>query len=224
MNSSTSPKAGTPQQYAETRARLLDGALRVAADHGIDDRAIPLVIAMAHSSPIEFSEHFAEPEELWQVLADALSNELVALIEATAGEFVDAAKRIGCGVRLYVREARENPVFARVVAHHGLAVAKAGGLAHHYLTTHVCWGNSTARFSDTSLETATDLIAGTIVAAVQRIADGIAPADHAEDVALAILKSLGVPALQGRRLIKVELPRLQASSAGLLSRARLMNA
>lgn len=94
-------------------------------------------------------------------------------------------------------------------------------LANQYLAAHVAWGNQTARFSDTHLESAIDLIAGTMLAAIQRIAEGNAPADHAENVALAILKSLGVPAPQARRLIRVELQQLAAPDGSLLSLARV---
>jgi hypothetical protein len=48
--------------------------------------------------------------------ADALSNELLILIESTAGEFVDPAKRVACGVRLYLHAARDYPAFAQAVA------------------------------------------------------------------------------------------------------------
>lgn len=213
--------AHTLPQPANTRARLLRSALQVAANHDVDDRAIPTVLAIAGASPAEFCRHFAKPEELWHTLADALSGELIAMIEATAGEFADPARRIECGVRLYLREMRENPIFARILTHPRFGFLAMTSLANQYLAAHVAWGNQTARFSDTHLESAIDLIAGTMLAAIQRIAEGNAPADHAENVALAILKSLGVPAPQARRLIRVELQQLAAPDGSLLSLARV---
>ena len=161
--------------------------------------------------------HFPEAGELGHAQADALGNELIVLIEAATREFADAAKRIGFGVRLYLREARDNPALARLLAHRGLSAAS---LVHQYLPAHVAWGNHTARFSDTTAESAIDVIAGATLAAVQRIADGQARAGHAEDVALSILKSLGVPTLQARRLVKIELPPLHPPAGSLLMRAR----
>lgn len=203
-----------------TRARLLRSALRVAAEHDVDDRALPNVLAIAGASAAEFSRHFAKPDELWHTLADALGSELVAMIEATAGKYVDAARRIECGVRLYLRETRENPTFARILAHRGFGFTAMTSLADKYLAAHVSWGNQTARFSDTRLESAIDLIVGAMLAAIQRIAEDNAPADHTENLALAILKSLGVPAPQARRLIRVELQQLEAPSDSLLALAR----
>lgn len=222
VGSWASPVERAARQQANTLARLLDSALRVGTKETFGDRRIPYVLAMARTSPAEFRECFAEPEELWQAVADALSNDLIAMIEATAGEFVDAAKRIECGVRHYLHEARDNPVFARFIAHRGLSAAGVASLIHHYLPAHISSGSHTARFSDATLEGATDLIAGTTLAAVRRIAQGGAPADHSQRVALAILKSLGVPALQARRLVKIEVPQLHAPSGSLLARARLI--
>jgi hypothetical protein len=215
------PMAHALRQSSPTRACLLRSALRVAADHDVDDRAIPNVLAIAGASSAEFYRNFAKPEELWHTLAGALSSELVAMIEEKAGTFVDAARRIECGVRLYLRETRENPVFARILAHPRFGFMAMTSLTDQYLTEHLSWGNQTARFSDTCLESAIDVIAGTMLAAIQRIAAGNAPVDHAENVALAILKSLGVPAPQARRLIRVELQQLAAPSGSLLALARV---
>lgn len=212
----------TPLQHANVLARLLDGALRVGMEGAFDDSSIARVMAMADASAADFRECFASPSGVWEAVADALSNELIASIEGTAGEFVDPAKRVACGVRLYLREARDNAVFARFVAHRGLAAANTTSLIHHFLPSHIAAGHQTARFSDGTLESATDLITGTTLAALRRIAQGNAPGDHPESVALAILKSLGVPTLQARRLVKIELPDLAPPSGSLLARARLM--
>ena len=153
-------------------------------------------------------------------MADGLSNELIAIIESTAGEFVDPAKRIAGGVRIYLHLARDCPVFAKVIAHRGLDVAGAASLMHNYLPGHIVSGTNSARFADATMETAIDLIAGTTLAAVMRIADGSAPADHPERVALAILKGLGVPGLQARRVVKLELPPFQPATGSMLALAR----
>src|SRR6185369_2739300 len=112
-----------PLQHASTHALLLQCAIRVAAEHGIGDASIPRVIAMAQVSAAAFRSHFATDGELWQTVADGLSNEFILIIEATVGEFVDPAKRIACGVCIYLHLARDCQVFAKVVAHRGLDMA-----------------------------------------------------------------------------------------------------
>lgn len=201
----------------------MECALSVGAVHGFGDASVAEVLAMAQCSSAEFQKHFTAPVAMWQAVADTLSNEAIAMIEATAGEFVDAAKRVACGVRLYLGEANDNPVFARFVTRSGLAVVGVTSLVHLYLPSHISCGNRTARFSDGTLESAVDLITGTTLAAVRRIADGEAPADHPQRVALLILRSLGVPAPQARRLATIDLPHLPAPSGSLLWRARAMS-
>ena len=55
---------------------------------------------MAQVSAGEFRSQFRTDGELWDTAADALSNELIGMIESTAGDFVDPAKRIAGGVRI----------------------------------------------------------------------------------------------------------------------------
>jgi len=93
-------------------------------------------------------------------------------------------------------------------------------LIHRHVPPHIDSGTHSARFADLTAEVAIDVIAGATLAALARIADGHAPADHPESVALAILKALGVPAVQARKLAKIELPRLGAIEGGLLARSR----
>ena len=152
--------------------------------------------------------------------ADALSNELLILIESTAGEFVDPAKRIACGVRLYLHAAREYPAFAQAVAATGLHVAGLNSLLHEFLPRHLYSGESTARFADMSSQAAVDLIAGATLAAVARIASGQAPPDHPEQVAAAILRGLGVRGAEARRLVKIPLPAIRPAPGSRLAGAR----
>lgn len=208
------------QRHALERVRLLEAALGVAAGHSIDGDSATRVAAAAGVTPSALAKHFAGPHQLWQALADALSNELLLAIESTAGEFVDPAKRIGCGVRLYLHEAHDNPLFARLAAHRGLDLASATSLIHRHVPPHIDSGTHSARFADLTAEVAIDVIAGATLAALARIAEGHAAAEHPESVALAILKALGVPAVQARKLARIELPRLGANEGGLLARSR----
>ena len=158
----------SPRAHCSARARLLESALRIGAEQGID-AALPQVIALAQASSESFRSQFASLDELWQAVADALSNQLLLMIERTAGDFADSAKRIGCGVRMYLREARDNAPFAQFVASRGHDVAGAASLLHDLLPAHIACGTHTARFADAGLDCAIDLIAGTTLAAVARI-------------------------------------------------------
>ena len=223
MASPVGPDESVLRQHESTRTRLLESALRVCAEQGIGDGALPRVLALAQVSPDNFRSQFASPDELWQAVADVLSNDLLLMIEGTAGSFVDPARRIGCGVRMYLREARDNPLFAHFVQSRGLDVAGGASLLHDQLPAHIATGTHTARFADVGLDCAIDLIAGTTLAAVVRIANGDVPRDHPEQVTLAILKALGVPAMQARRLVKIDLPSPHAPNGSMLAIARTLS-
>jgi AcrR family transcriptional regulator len=212
--------SGALQQHARVRARLLECGMRVFAESATDADVLPRVAAMAQAAPAQVREHFHTADELLRSVADALSNELIMIIEGSAGGFVDAAKRIACGVRIYLQTACECPLFAKFVARAGFGVAGPLSPVQHYLPGHITSGTQTARFAESTARVGMDLITGTTLAAVVQIAAGPVPPHYPEQIAAAILRGLGVPGKQAQRLSIVELPRIEPGSGTLLARAR----
>jgi AcrR family transcriptional regulator len=217
------PDDSALQQHARVRGRLLECGMRAVAEAGVDAELLSRVAAMAQVTPAQLRDHFRTNDELLQSVADALSNELIAIIEVTAGDFVDAAKRIACGVRIYLQTARECPVFARFVARAGLGVVGPLSLIHRYLPGHISSGAQTARFAELNTHVGMDLITGTTLAAVARIAAGPVAPGYTEQVAAAILRGLGVPGKQAQRLSAVELSPIEPGAGTLLARAQALH-
>jgi hypothetical protein len=48
---------------------------------------------------------------------------------------------------------------------------------------------------------ATDLVVGAVIQAMRRIAHGDAPRSHRTDITLAILRGLGLPSAEARRIV-----------------------
>jgi AcrR family transcriptional regulator len=194
--------------------------MRVFAERGTGSSVIQEVIAHAQVAQGTFYNYFRTNEELLVAVSEELSNELLALIEAVVGDFVDPAKRIASGVRLYLHTAREYTLFAKFVAASGLHAAGPSSLIYEYLPPDIAAGQQTGRFADMPTEVALDLIAGTSLAAVLRLSSDEAPADYPEKTVAAILRGLGVPGAQASRLVRIELPRIQPAADSLLARAR----
>ena len=216
------PDEGALARHANVRGRLLECGMRAVAEAGTDPDVLSRVAAMAPVTPAQLRDHFRTSDELLQSVADALSNELILIIEGAAGDFVDAAKRIACGVRIYLQMACECPVFAKFVARAGIGVAGPPSLIHQYLPGHIFSGAQTARFAESTTQVGMDLITGTTLAAVARIAAGPVSPGYPEQVAAAILRGLGVPGKQALRLSAIELPRIEPRTGTLLARARAM--
>lgn len=207
------------ERRERTRTRLVESAMRVFAERGTGSSVIQEVIAQAQVSQGTFYNYFRTNEDLLIAVSEELNNELLSLIEAAVGEFVDAGKRIASGVRLYLHTAREYPLFAKFMSAAGLHAAGPSSLVYEYLPPHIAAGQETGRFADMPIEAALDLLAGTALAATVRLARGDAPPDYPEQAVAAILRGLGVPGGQAMRLVKIELPRIQPAPESLLARA-----
>ena len=214
--------ADAQRLHAGVRGRLLECGMLVVAETGTDGDLLARVADRARVTPAQCHEHFRTGDELLHGVADALSNELIMLIEDSAGDFVDAAKRIACGVRIYLQTASDCPVFAKFVARAGLRVAGQPSLIHQYLPAHIFSGTQTARFVEPTTHVAMDLITGTTLAAVVRIAAGPVQPGFMEQVAAAVLRGLGVPGKQAQRLSIIDISSIEPRAGTMLARARAM--
>jgi len=200
------------------RLRLVESAARVFADRGTAGSVVQEVIAQAKFSQGTFYNYFRANEKVLLELSQDLNDELIALIELSSGEFVDPAKRIATGVRQYLSATLDCPVFARLMSTVGLRVLHPNSLLLECLPEHITRGEQTGRFEPMPLELALDVITGTTLAAVVRIDSGPAPPNYPELIAAALLRGLGVPGGQANRLVRIELPPIEATPGSLLAR------
>lgn len=207
------------QRRERTRGRLLESALHVFAENGVNSSAIQQVIAVAKVSQGTFYNYFRTNEELLAAVSELLNNELLGLIEAEVGAYEDPARRIACGVRLYLHTARNYPLFGRFVCSAGLHAAGPSNLIYEFLPPHIEEGQVQGRFCAMPIEVALDLIAGAALTAVFRLTTGDAEFDYPEKVVAAILRGLGLTAAQAGKLATAELPQIAVSEDSLLVRA-----
>lgn len=214
-----------PRVAAERRKRmhrrLVESAMLVFAEKGVGASVIPDVITGAKVSQGTFYNYFRTNEELLIAISEELNNELLGMIEPEVSGYDDPAERIACGIRLYLHTARAYPLFARFVCSAGLHVAGPSSLIYQYLPPHIKAGVASSRLSDLPVNVALDLIAGTALAAVFRIAAGDSTPDYPERIVAAILCGLGVGTAQANQLVKVALNPIDPVPGSLLEQAQL---
>jgi AcrR family transcriptional regulator len=185
-----------PRVAAERRARmqrkLIENALLVFAEKGVDASVIEDVIKTAGVSRGTFYNYYRTNAELQMAAGDELGNEIVQQIETQTRDNPSPAARICTGVRLYLRAARQFPLFARFVASLGLAAVGPDNLVYRYLPAHLEEGMATGEFARIPVRVAVDVVLGSVVSAVKRIAANEADDDHLRAAAVAMLRGLGV--------------------------------
>lgn len=200
------------------RQRLVECAMLVFAEKGIGASVIQDVISAANVSQGTFYNYFRTNDELLVAISEELNNELLRMIESEVGGYEDPAKRIACGLRLYLHTTRVYPLVARFVASAGLRAVGPNTLIYEYLPPHIEAGIAAGRFQAIPVNVALDLIAGTALAAVVRIAAGDCGQHYTEQVVATILRGLGVSAAQSARLIGLPMKPMKPPATSLLER------
>lgn len=218
------PKDHRPRVAAERRARmrrrLIESAMFVFAQRGIGASVIPDVIAAAGVSQGSFYNYFRTNDDLLAAVSDALSHDMVQMIESVVGNIEDPALRIATGIRLYLHLARSYPVVAEFLSATGLSLVGKKSAVYEHLPADIKEGLKSGTFDDVSADVALDMVAGAGLIAVHRMAKGRTTRDYPERIVQAVLRSLGVPAPSAVQLASAPLPKLMAPPESLLEKAQ----
>lgn len=202
------------------RQRLVETALLVFAEKGVGASVIPDVVAAAGVSQGSFYNYFRSNEELLAAVGDELSGELVQLIEPVVGDIADPALRVATGIRCYLHYARIHRLLARFLAAAGLPLLARHSAALRYLPADVEEGQRSGLFDATPLPILLDLITGTGLAAIDRMARGRVGRDYPDNVVASMLRALGMQREAVSGLVNAPLPKLKAAAGSLLVRAQ----
>ena len=206
------------ERRARTRQRLLEAAMQVFADKGIEGSQIDDVMKAAQVSRGGFYGHFRAMPELLTAVITELGNQIMAAIEQRVVTIADPAQRIASGLLLYLNCVRAFPQYARFVAAAGANVVGRRSLVFIVLPPHVREGNTKGQLSVQDVGAAVDLVAGAMLAAVMRLAQGAATPAYDANIVAGILLSLGVPRARAHKLSRLEVGQLEMAADSLLMR------
>ena len=212
-----------PRVAAERRARmrraLVEAALLVFAEKGVDASVIDDVISAAGVSRGTFYNYFRTNAELLVAANEELGNELVQQIEESVVSLPTPAARLATGIRLYFDVARRFPLLAHFLAQVGPQAAGPSNLLYTYLPVHLAEGMKRGEFVTMPILAALDIIVGSGILAVARISTGNADDEYLHACLLGLMRSLGYPSGRAGTLIANPLPSLVFGDDSLLIRS-----
>jgi hypothetical protein len=126
-------------------------------------------------------------------------------IEAEMGDLHDPVNRLATGVRLWLAWARADPVWCAFIVRSRFR----GPLVERQLTADLKGGRRAGAFDFPSVETARDLVIGTVLESMHRIMTTRVPKGYADGVARTILQGLSLEARAIERVVKRPLPTLR---------------
>ena len=212
-----------PRVAAEKRARmrrkLVESALLVFAEKGVDASVIEDVIAAAGVSRGTFYNYYRTNAELQVAALEELSNELMQQIEAQVSESASSAARLCTGVRLYLQAALQFPLFARFLARLGPTVLGPDNLINKYVPRDLEAGMAAGEFVRLPALAALDLVVGSALMAVTRIAENQADDDYLGAALIAMLRGLGFAEKKAKALVAAPLEPLVLDADTLFMRS-----
>lgn len=190
------------QRRARTRGHIIGTALAVFAEKGPDAPVIDDFIRAAGVSRGTFYNHFASIEELLDAATRTLEDSVMrSTLAATAG-IEDPVLRLSTGVRLWLRWSQSDDIGCRFVVRSRFR----GPLVEKQVAADLRDGLAAGQFEFPSVQIARDLLVGTILEAMHRLATSRVPRTFADDVARLILQGLGVDRRRIGRLMARKLP------------------
>ncbi len=202
------------------RARLVESAMLVFAEKGVDASVIDDVLAAAEVSRGTFYHYFRTNGELLAAASEELINELLTLIEVQVQGLDNPAARIAYGTRLYLHTAIRYPLFGRFVSRSGFDVDSPSSRFYDFLPPHLEEGMDKGCFKRMPVEVALDLLSGPELVAVYRIANMEMPQDYPEQVVGGILRGLGMSDAQATELTDIPIVPLVPPPDSLLERSQ----
>ena len=202
------------------RIRLIESALLVFAHRGADGTVIDEVITTAEVSRGTFYNYFRTNEELLTAVAEEVGNQMLEIVDPVVSGYADPAARVACGVRLTLVVARAYPYLAAFIGRVGLPALGSQSLATEYLPRDILVGIASGKFSAMHPRLAFDLVTGPILAGFHTLVNGPMPDTYPQEMAQAILQSLGVTKAAARKLAWMPLGELVLPEDSLLVRAQ----
>lgn len=192
----------------KTRSRLVQSAIPVFVEKGVEASVIDDVIAAAGVSRGTFYNYFQNNRELLLAVNQQLGDELFLNIEKAVAGLPDPAQRVATGVGLLIQIARENPLLASFFAQVGLEAASPTRRSYRYFGAQIQQGIDRGRFLGCPLDIALDLLGGATLFAVLRISRGEVGDTHGPTVAATILRGLGLNPIEAADLAARPLPKV----------------
>lgn len=207
------------QRREKMRGRLMEAALIVFAQKGVDAGAIDEVTSVAGVSRGTFYNYFRTAEELLIAVAVEAGNEIAAAVMALFESPPDPAVRAAVGIRHWLALAREHKHLAAFFRRAGMMVLDQTLAARAETRRYLPIGVEQRRFNLENPELAFDLIGGAVLAGINTLATVGAPNGYAEELAERVLIALGLPPAEAREIAFAPLPAIALAEGSLIQRS-----
>lgn len=208
------------ERRQKMRRRLIESALLVFSEKGVDASVIDDVIVAAGVSRGTFYNYFRTNTELLVAVSEELSNEIIHMIETVVGGYTNPVERLACGLRQFMRTAIEYPLFARFVWRAGFNAYSSSNLILHYLPRHITESMAKGSFTVPDMMFALTFMTGVMLSSTFAVTTQTVAPEYAEKVVQHILMGLGLSEEESKHMAYLAMPTFALPKDSLLSRSQ----
>lgn len=194
------------ERRARMRVRLLEAAARVMANQGSDSATIDTFIRAAGVARGTFYNHFKTREELLDALWTSIGHDPFLEIQNACSDIADPVERFAAVTRLVLLGAMDNPTWGWLILALSADEATLNDDLRGYPRPDLRAGAAAGRLRYESETGATDLVVGTMRAALRALLHEGREANYAQALCKMILQALGINRIEANRISALALP------------------
>lgn len=191
--------------------KIHEAAARLFTERGAREISVSDLADAAGVARGTIYNNIPDPEALFDQVAATLLHDMHVRVSNSMREVTDPAARLATGIRLFIRQAHEEPSWGRFVVRFGVSDDTLRGMLDEPPSVDITNGLDAGRFrfAPIQLTSVLALVGGTTLAAMQAVQSGRQTWRAAgEEVAELVLKALGLPESEARDLAAMPLPAL----------------
>lgn len=194
------------KKKARTRQSLVEAALRIFAQHGVAELQLNRLAEEAQVSNGTVYNYFRTREEVLEAVGVELANQFSHRISAMSVGVENGAERVSIGIRMFIREAEQNPLWASAVVSIYQYDKNIRSVVASYLRSDLLLGEKQGWFQFGNIEIAMGIVAASTIGCMTSLLDGYRAADMGVTVAQMLLMALGMTQARASRIAHLPLP------------------
>ena len=194
------------ERRARMRGRLLEAAARVLADQGSNSATIDTFIRAAGVARGTFYNHFKTREDLLDALWTIIGHDPFLEIQNACQDIADPVERFAAMTRLVLLGAQHNPTWGWLILALSADEATLNDDLRGYPRPDLRAGAAAGRLRCESETSATDLVVGTMRAALRALLQEGREATYAQALCRMMLQALGINRIEANRISVLPLP------------------
>lgn len=189
--------------------RIYQAAMKLFAERGVTQVSVSDLAEYADVARGTIYNNIESFETLFEDVAGSLASEMNQRVVSRFSSVDDPAKRLAFGVRLYVRRSQEEPSWGLFITSFAFTNAALRELWSGHPAIDLMHGVQTGRYniSEAQVPSALGLIGSSVISAMYLVREGIKTwRDAGSDAAELVLKGLGLPLEEARKLATEDMP------------------